>query len=261
MMKKSVLPQTTKLNQVERDIVGLDQEVGTKHYRAFVGPTHRYDLSSSNQFVLAVLLGLRESDYLLDIGCGSLRGGKLFIPYLLPGRYFGIEPEKWLVEEGIKHELSDDFITLKKPNFSFEANFKLSIFERKFDYINAQSIFSHASAEQIRTCLTEVQKVLKPGGIFVVNFGLGRDDYRGDKWVYPGCVRYTWKTFHKLIMDQGLDGKLIDFPALGDLSWTIISQPKYINEMPKYRTDLDFRKVVRLKRRGKKAVKMFIGRQ
>ena len=35
----------------------------------------------------------REIHRLLDFGCGSLRLGRMAIPYLLEGHYFGIEPE------------------------------------------------------------------------------------------------------------------------------------------------------------------------
>ena len=71
-------------------------------YRAYVGPADKYDLISGNQFNLLLTLGLRDTHYLLDIGCGSLAGGRLFIPFLLPGRYYGIEPNQWLIQEGIK---------------------------------------------------------------------------------------------------------------------------------------------------------------
>ena len=70
-------------------------------YRTFVGPTEKYDIVGALQFCLLIFLGLREENNLLDIGCGSLRSGRFFITYLQKGKYFGIEPEKWLIEEGI----------------------------------------------------------------------------------------------------------------------------------------------------------------
>src|SRR5208282_5208053 len=103
--------------------------------RKFVGAEESYDLLAAMQFNLMTFLGLRERSYLLDVGCGSLRGGRLFLPYLLPDHYFGIEPEKWLVEEGIRNELSDGLIAIKRPTFSYDTNFTLTIFERKFDFI------------------------------------------------------------------------------------------------------------------------------
>src|SRR5690242_2519307 len=85
---------------------------GSRHYRAFIGPYQNYDLVGAMQFNLLTYLGLREHHSLLDIGCGSLRAGKLFIPYLLAGNYYGIEPEEWLLEAGISQEVGQDQINI-----------------------------------------------------------------------------------------------------------------------------------------------------
>lgn len=88
-----------------KNLKALDLPTGSHHYRAFVGSPEKYDLVSAIQFNLLTSIGLRENHYLLDIGCGSLRGRRLFIVYLLSAHYLEIEPEKWLIEEGIKKEL------------------------------------------------------------------------------------------------------------------------------------------------------------
>ena len=86
--------------QAER--LGKHLDVGARHHRAWVGSPDNYDLSSALQFSLLTSLGLRENHTLLDIGCGSLRGGRLALMYLLPEHYYGIEPEQWLIDEGFK---------------------------------------------------------------------------------------------------------------------------------------------------------------
>ncbi len=63
---------------------------GDPHYRAYVGPPLEYDLVGASQFRLLTTLGLRAGHRCLDLGCGSLRAGRLLIPYLDPGNYFGI---------------------------------------------------------------------------------------------------------------------------------------------------------------------------
>jgi len=42
-------------------------------------------------------------DKLLDIGCGALCGGYWMINFLRPGCYFGVEPNTFMFEEGVKH--------------------------------------------------------------------------------------------------------------------------------------------------------------
>ena len=173
-------------------------------YRGYVGPHEKFDLLSANQFNLLTFLGLREDHYLLDIGCGSLRVGRLLIPFLLPERYHGIEPEQWLIDEGIRNELGRDILEIKKPVFSNDDDFTLSIFNRKFDYILAHSIFSHASEQQIRKCLSEARKVMTPTSLFIATFAKGRENYFGNEWVYPGFVMYTEEHMHTLFQEQKL---------------------------------------------------------
>ncbi|MBN1794076.1 MAG: class I SAM-dependent methyltransferase [Candidatus Omnitrophica bacterium] len=198
---------------------------GSRHYKAFVGPVESYDLISAIQFNLLTSLGLRQEHYLLDIGCGSLRGGKLFIPYLLPGRYFGIEPEQWLIEEGIKNELGNDIISIKKPTFNNSRNFALSIFDKQFDFILAQSIFSHASSPQIEQCLSEARKVMKKSSIFAATFVEGAQNYTGKAWLYPNCTTYTLDYVTNLVEKSGLSCKPINWPHPTLQRWILICDP------------------------------------
>jgi len=218
--------------ELPEDGLGKDLPAGSHHYRAFVGPADKYDLASAMEFNLLTFLGLREHHSLLDIGCGSLRGGKLFIPYLLPGQYCGIEPEQWLIEEGIKNEVGEDLITIKRPVFSNDSNFTLSIFNRKFDFILAQSIFSHAPQLHIKRCLSEAKKVMTPTSIFAATFFEGEPNYAGNEWVYPGCVTYTLEHMTSLIREQGLTCQPIDWPHLYLQTWIAIVNPGNEENIP-----------------------------
>jgi hypothetical protein len=79
---------------------------GADHYRAYVGPADQWDFMGATQFRLLTALGLRETDTVLDVGCGSLRAGRLLIPYLAVGGYHGIEPNTWPLDDAIAQ--SDD---------------------------------------------------------------------------------------------------------------------------------------------------------
>lgn len=205
--------------------LGLGLAPGQRHYRAFVGLPERYDLVGAMQFNLLTALGLREHHFLLDIGCGSLRAGRLFIPFLQAGHYFGIEPEKWLVEEGIDKQVGADLIRLKQPSFHYDSNFPLTAFDRKFDFVVAQSIFSHTSASQIRQCLGEARKVLTPSSIFAATFVEGEEDYSGDEWVYPDCVSYTFEFFSRLVEQAGLSCRRLDWGHPNGQKWVAITLP------------------------------------
>jgi len=220
------------LDKTENLDLGTELPIGSHHFRAYVGPPQKYDIVAANQFNLLTSLGLREYHSLLDIGCGSLRGGRLFIPYLLPEMYFGIEPEQWLIEEGIKNNLGKDILKIKKPKFTNDGNFTLSGFNQNFDFILAQSIFSHATQNQIKRCLSEAKKVMTPTSRFVATFVKGEKNNEADKWLYPGCGEYTLDFMISLISEQGLTCKPLKWKHPNGQTWMLISSKENQDEIP-----------------------------
>jgi len=205
--------------------IGSKISPGAHHYRAFIGATQTYDIFSSMQFSLMTLLGLRQDHTLLDIGCGSLRAGKLFLVYLLPERYFGIEPEEWLVQEGIDREVGRELAARKKPQFAYSNQFPCASFGVQFDFLLAQSIFSHASVSQIERCFAEARAAMKPTSIFAASFVEGDEDYAGSDWVYPETIRYRASTIEQLARKAGLDCRRVDWFHIGGQAWFIFFVP------------------------------------
>src|SRR5215470_795681 len=95
-------------------------------YKSFVHQnTDHYDSLGRSQFELLRLFGLTEASYLLDIGCGSLSGGRFAIRFLAPGYYVRIEPEAWVIEDATAHELGRELQNAKKPTCSHNRDFNL----------------------------------------------------------------------------------------------------------------------------------------
>jgi SAM-dependent methyltransferase len=202
----------------DEDVRALDREAakdlpaGAHHYTAFVGPPEQYDFMGATQFRLLTTLGLREHHSLLDFGCGSLRAGRLLIPYLLPGRYYGVEPNRWLVEDGIAHELGSAVIDLKRPNFRHDDDFSSHRFGVQFDFILAQSIFSHAGRDIVAKALSGFRRCLAQGGLVLSTFippeMLGQTaEFATDVWTYPNCVSYRRETVLDFIRAADLVGR------------------------------------------------------
>jgi hypothetical protein len=207
-----------------------DQLLGSQEYRVHTGEQEAYDLRSALQFNLLTTLGLRDTHYLLDIGCGSLAAGRLFIPYLRPGRYFGIEPLDWLVQKGIHEELGDSAIEIKKPTFLRDENFSLSAFNRKFDFLLAQSIFSHTTQDQLRRCLSEAAKVMKPESVFAASFFEGTSNYEGNEWTVH--ADYTMEKMRELVEGQGLTMRSIQWDHQDLQRWILILHRDTTFQMP-----------------------------
>jgi hypothetical protein len=82
------------------------EEIHQIGHRHFVGGVGGYwEEIGGLQFRYLVDRGLTPSDTLIDVGCGSLRGGSKFIRYLDPGRYLGIDKHIELIiyGDGTRH--------------------------------------------------------------------------------------------------------------------------------------------------------------
>ena len=155
------------------DKLGLGLSPGDAHYRAYVGPPEDYDLVAAMCFGLLTSLGLRGRHCLLDVGCGSLRLGRLLIPYLNAAHYYGLEPNQWLVDEGLAQELGASIVPLKEPQFYFGDSSQLIGKTDFFDFAIAQSIFSHCGLDLLTKHLTEIHSALAPGGALLAQAATG----------------------------------------------------------------------------------------
>lgn len=178
---------------------------GDAHYTAYIGPPDQYDFMGGTQFALLFALGLRGHHKVLDFGCGSLRAGRLLIPYLDPGCYFGIEPNAWLIEDALDRQTGRDIVTIKRPVFSDSAAFDATVFGQRFNFILAQSIFSHAGPDVTALALAGFKQALDQTGLCAVTFihGKGRAP-RG--WHYPGIVSYPPPHIEEAVSAAGLSG-------------------------------------------------------
>lgn len=186
-----------------KEELGLEFKPGDQHYRAYVGPSEDYDLIAAMVFNLLTNLGLRQHHKLFDIGCGSLRLGRVLIPYLNQKGYLGVEPNKWLVEEGIKREVGESLINIKKPAFVFDSTLCNSNITEKADYIVAQSIFSHCGKDLLANWLDEMFLNSKEDSLCIVTFIEGEQNYEGNGWIYPGCVSYSEEYFKSVCEAKG----------------------------------------------------------
>ena len=209
-IKNKWLRRKNNNKDINKQLYGVGLRPGDKQYRAYVGPPADYDLVAAMTYNLLTTLGLRQHHKVLDIGCGSLRVGRLLIPYLNVGNYAGIEPNKWLVEKGIQHEIGHDQIRIKKPSFYFDTSFSKIPKSNKYDFIFAQSIFSHCGPDLVESWLTQISEHLSNTGVFVGTFLVG-DDCQNSGWLYPGCVTYSLQTMDSFSQNAGLNFSLLDW--------------------------------------------------
>lgn len=207
--------------------LGLGLRPGDAHYRAFVGPPADYDLVAAMSMGLLTTLGLRQHHAVLDIGCGSLRVGRLLVPYLNRGGYTGLEPNEWLVRDGIANELGEDQVRIKQPRFEFSASASgLLAGTRRYDYMLAQSIFSHTGIDLLQTWLEHAAELLQPTGVLVATFLPAASDAVERGWIYPGCVSFRPSTMAASAARCGLEFAPLDWKHPRQ-SWAAFAKPGF----------------------------------
>jgi SAM-dependent methyltransferase len=211
----------------ESESLGVGLGPGEHHYRAYVGPPEDYDLIAAMTFNLLTTLGLRQHHSLLDIGCGSLRIGRLLIPYLNHGKYLGIEPNEWLVTEGIAREIGQALVEIKRPRFFF-ADSARDLLQEEIcvDFALAQSIFSHCGLDLITQWLAEVEKCLPRNGALLATFLPGEVDSTASGWIYPECVRFKPETLAQLAGKAKFRFELLDWKHPRQ-TWALFAKPEF----------------------------------
>lgn len=221
------MPPDQSASPTPGESLGLDLRPGDPHYRAYVGPPGDYDLVAAMAFGLLTSLGLRQQHRVLDVGCGSLRIGRLLIPYLNRGGYAGLEPNEWLVQEGIENEIGADQIRIKQPQFVFSTDAKSLIDEgRQYDFLLAQSIFSHTGLDLFDQWLDQASQLLTDSGALIATFLPAESDTDRSGWIYPDCVRFTAATVESLAKRHGLEFSLLDWRHPRQ-SWAMFAKPGF----------------------------------
>ncbi len=138
---------------------------------SLVGTAHLWKQKRDFQFHYLKGAGLEPRHYLLDIGCGTLRGGIPLIRHLDEGHYHGIETRAEVLEEGRK-ELADAGLEGKNPTLIVAEDLRAVDLGRTFDFIWAFSVLFHMTDEILDACLAMVAKHLDAGS-FHANVNIG----------------------------------------------------------------------------------------
>jgi SAM-dependent methyltransferase len=151
------------------------------------GPVKDFERVGRLQLITLLRAGIYPQSKVLDIGCGCLRGGYWLIHFLAPGHYCGIEPNRTMLEAGLRHLLEPEALRTKQPRFTHDASFDASIFGERFDFFLARSIWTHASKDQIAQMLDSFVLSSAAEAVFLTSYLRARwpilPDYVGSEWV------------------------------------------------------------------------------
>ena len=165
MRRKSILGEVRRLR-------ARLAPTAAERRHSHVGPADLWYEKRAFQIGFLRQMGLMPRHRLLDVGCGTLRGGIPLIEYLDPGNYFGVEAREPVLEEGRK-ELRESGLDDKRPTLIVGSDFAAIRLDVEFDFVWAYSVLIHMSDELMRPFLRFAAEHLAAEGAIYANVNIG----------------------------------------------------------------------------------------
>ena len=200
-----------QLKQVKRKIVTFFQTPQEKRH-ALVGPAKLWKMKQDFQINFLKSQGLQPTQKLMDVGCGTLRGGIPLINYLEKGNYYGIEVRNTVLEEGRK-ELKEHDLERKEPHLIAFSEFNEISLNAKLDVMLAFSVLIHMEDTIVEKCIEFVSKQLENNGTFYANVNLV--SHQDSNWQGFPVVFRTLEFYEALASKNNL--KVTTIGSLGEL--------------------------------------------
>lgn len=132
--------------------------------------------------------GLKPGHDFLDYGCGALSAGVLFIKYLNPDRYVGVDVSRVALNRGEK-KIAEMKLDDKGAVLRLLEDGNLDVLDGlRFDFIWAQSVLTHMDPDDITKLLSTIGGNMKHGGVFYATFTCSRNSIKHRRlkdWEYP----------------------------------------------------------------------------
>lgn len=154
--------------------------------------------------------GLLPDSSLLEIGCGTLRGGIPIIDYLDTGHYYGMDVRQNVIDEAFE-ELRECDLQHKLPNIFLFSDNNLQL-NTKFDFIWSFQVFLHMNDTRLDEALRFASRHLDKDGIFLATALLGdieEDEWQGFPVISRSLELYQSKAIYYDLSTEVL-GSLVD---------------------------------------------------
>jgi cyclopropane fatty-acyl-phospholipid synthase-like methyltransferase len=179
----------------------------TSDRHSLVGPGNLWEMKRAFQIHFLQSVGLTPDQYLLDIGCGTLRGGIPIIKYLEEGHYYGIESRELVLQEG-RQELIDCGLEDRSPHLLHIGDLQCQYLGKSFDIIWAFSVLIHMTDDILNEALFFVKRHLTSDGSFYANVNVGERQQDGTWESFPHVYRSV-NFYEQACLKAGLSLKVM----------------------------------------------------
>lgn len=148
---------------------GVRAKVEAGHHREVIGGL--WDEMGALQLDFLISHGLLPEHLLLDLGCGAGRLAVRAVPYLAHDRYYGLDISASLLRAARKELGAAGFgDRLNWKTFHATSDFRPCDEMPVFDYVIAQSVFTHLPLERFGAALDALRSHVKPSTRFYATF-------------------------------------------------------------------------------------------
>lgn len=136
---------------------------------------------------------LKFDERMLDVGSGLGRKTIPLLGYLLTGSYEGFDCKeigvKWCQENIVADNFKFQYVDVYAPGYNpkgliYPNTFRFPFEDNEFDFVVANSVFTHMQYPGVERYMREIHRVLKPGGRCFITWFLW------DKSVPPPIFKY-----------------------------------------------------------------------
>lgn len=141
---------------------------------ALVGPADLWEMKRRFQIEFLKTTGLLPSHRLLDLGCGTLRGGIPLIDYLDAGHYLGVEVRGDVLDEG-RRELAESGLAAKSPRLIHCDRLADLELGTTVDVAWAFAVLIHMDDDVLDQAVGAVARHLADHGVFYATVNVGTE--------------------------------------------------------------------------------------
>jgi hypothetical protein len=118
-------------------------------------------------------------------------------------------------------------VQIKSPTFFFsDSPDTITQANASFDFVLAQSIFSHCGLDLIKNWLSAISRSLAQNGALIATFLIGEADSPRMGWIYPDCVNYRPATLERAAADVNLRFQILEWKHPRQ-TWALFAAPEF----------------------------------
>lgn len=168
---------------------------------SLVGPPALWAMKRDFQFEFLMRERLRPTHFLLDLGCGTMRGGIPIVRYLESGHYFGIDLREEALREELR-EINEAGLDRKRPTLILASDLARISLECRFDFVWAVSVLFHISDSILDVALSFVKRHLRMDGVCFANVNVGAGE--AGRWREFPVIWRALEDYSRVAARQGL---------------------------------------------------------